>query len=105
MARDFARSFYKSKEWESCRAAFMASRGYLCEDCLARGIYTPGKIVHHIEALTPLNITNPEVTLSFNNLRLVCQQCHADEHHRKSERRYEIGPDGEIIVPPASSGE
>ena len=70
--------------------------GGLCEDCMARGIYTPGIVVHHVDPITPDNIRDPRVTLCFDNLRLVCQDCHAKAHH-PSENRYEYGPNGEII--------
>lgn len=95
MARPFAKAFYHSTEWQRCREAYAQSVHYLCEDCLKRGIYRPGVIVHHIEELTPFNITNPEITLGFNNLRLVCRDCHAKEH---SEKRYWIDEDGKIIL-------
>lgn len=98
MAKQFSRSFYKSKEWEDCRAAFMANRGYLCEDCLKRGIYTPGKEVHHVEELTPANITNPEKTLAWSNLCLLCHECHRLRHQHRHEQRYQIGPGGEVTV-------
>lgn len=40
----------------------------------------PGEIVHHIEHLTPNNINNPAITLSEDNLELLCRDCHAVEH-------------------------
>ena len=55
MAKDFARSFYSSKQWQDCRNEYAKRRHHLCEDCLRRGIYKPGVIVHHIEELTPEN--------------------------------------------------
>lgn len=97
MARKFAESFYKSKAWETCRAGYIKSVGGLCEDCLAKGIYTPGDTVHHIEHITQQNINNPEITLNWNNLRLVCRQCHADEHKKKDNRRYEVDSEGNVI--------
>ena len=99
MARPFAKAFYKSAEWQRCREAYAQSVHYLCEDCLKRGIYRPGVIVHHIEELTPFNITNPEIALGFNNLRFVCRDCHAKEHKASEKgRRYLIGENGEIIL-------
>lgn len=97
MAQEFSKEFYHTKEWKRTREAYGKSKRWLCEDCLLRGVYTPGVIVHHIEELTPLNITNPEITLGFGNLRLVCRKCHAEEHDQ-SGRRYVIGDDGEIII-------
>ena len=77
----------------------MAYRGYLCENCLKRGIYKPGVIVHHVEELTPYNIENPEVSLSWSNLRLVCRECHSKEHDKRmKDKRYTFGSNGEVIV-------
>lgn len=97
MAREFAKAFYKSKAWQNCRSAYIKSVGGLCEDCLACGIYTPAKVVHHIECITPENINNPRITLDFNNLKAVCQDCHALEHKRKTQNRYIIDENGNIF--------
>lgn len=80
MAKDFATPFYNSSAWRACRAAYIKKRYGLCEDCLARGDITPGVIVHHIIPITPDNINNPGITLSFSNLRLLCRDCHAAVH-------------------------
>jgi len=99
MAKDFSRQFYSSKAWQSCRNEYASRHGWLCEDCLKRGIYKPGKEVHHVEELTPLNINRPEVTLSFDNLVLLCKECHKARHDKRNNgRRYLIGDDGEIII-------
>ena len=66
---------------------------------MKRGIYKPGIEVHHIEELTPLNIHRPEVALNMDNLVLLCRECHKARHDaRMRDRRYVIGPDGEVIV-------
>ena len=99
MSKDFARRFYSSKAWQDCRNTYSAMRGHLCENCLARGIYKPGEIVHHVIELDPVNINNPEIALGFNNLRLVCRECHAEEHDKRMQgRRYTVGADGEIFI-------
>lgn len=92
----YAERFYKSQAWKKCREAYSKSKGHLCEDCLLKGRYTPGVIVHHIIELTPENISDPRVTLNWDNLRLVCRKCHGEEHAHK--RRYLIGDNGEIII-------
>src|SRR5690606_16040460 len=74
----WARSFYKSRAWRRCREAYIAYRHGLCERCGAGG-----KIVHHKVYLTTDNINDPEVTLSFDNLELLCQDCHNREHHER----------------------
>lgn len=98
MAREFAREFYDSTEWKLCRDRYAKSVGRLCEECLRQGIYKPGKIVHHKTEITPENITKPEVTMSFNNLELVCMDCHAKLHGRK--KRYFVDEFGNVTTTP-----
>ena len=97
--QDFARPFYKSKAWEQTRTSYAASVGWLCEDCLARGLIVPGKVIHHITPLTPQNINDPRITLGWDNLRLVCQDCHAQEHRKNSGRRWTVTADGKVMPP------
>ena len=80
MAKEFARKFYSSKQWQDCRNEYMKERQYLCENCLRQGIYRPARYVHHIIELDPINIENPEIALGFDNLECVCRACH-DEYH------------------------
>jgi len=77
--KPWARHFYKSKAWGKVREAYIAYRHRLCERCGAGG-----KIVHHKIYLTPDNINDPEITLSFDNLELLCQECHNLEHHERA---------------------
>lgn len=39
-----------------------------------------GEIVHHKIYIGYKNIYNPNVTLNFNNLELLCRDCHNKEH-------------------------
>lgn len=64
---------------------------------MKKGILTTGEIVHHIEHLTPENISDPNVSLNFANLRLVCRKCHGEEHST-NERRYVIDEEGRVIA-------
>ena len=75
MAKEFAKAFYKSKAWLKCRAAYIQSVFGLCERC-----QRPGDIVHHKIKLTSRNINDPAVTLNWENLELLCQECHNREH-------------------------
>ena len=86
MAKEYAKSFYKSKAWQRCRDEYAKSVNWLCEDCLEQGIYKPGEIVHHMIEITPENINDPMVTLNWDNLRLVCRECHAEKHGKKIKR-------------------
>ena len=95
--QEWAREFYFSPAWRSCRAAYIRKAGGLCERCLKKGIYTSGEIVHHKVHLTPENIGDPTITLSFDNLELVCRNCHADIHQRK-EKRYRFDEFGRVVT-------
>jgi len=96
MSRDFARKFYSSQAWADCREAYKKSVGGLCERCMARGQVEPGEIVHHRIHLTPETINDPEYTLNWNNLELVCRSCHAEEHGAR-KKRYIVNENGEVI--------
>ena len=93
--KEYARAFYSSKAWKDTRTAYAKSKGGLCEICLAKGLYRPGVIVHHKRNLSPENINDPTVTLCWDNLQLVCRDCHAREHDRR-QRRYRIDEMGRV---------
>lgn len=82
MAQDWAKWFYSSKSWKQCREAYKASKHYLCEKHQDKGELVPGRIVHHKVKLTRRNIHDPTVTLNWDNLWLLCDDCHAEEHKR-----------------------
>ena len=94
--KDFAAAFYKSRAWRNCRAAYAKSVGGLCEQCLKKGIYKPGEIVHHKAELSPENIDNPEITLAWENLELLCRDCHAKAHG--TVKRYKVDEMGRVTV-------
>ncbi|MHB9947003.1 HNH endonuclease [Clostridium botulinum] len=81
MAKEFAKPFYKSKEWQRCREGFIKSVYGLCNRC-----GKPGYIVHHKIKLTPQNINNTYVTLSWDNLEYLCHDCHNKEHMSKDHK-------------------
>ena len=93
--KEFAAKFYKSKRWQDCRRAYASSVGGLCERCLKRGLYSAGEIVHHKVPITPENIDDPNVTLRWDNLELLCRDCHGSEH-RGFERRWKVDEAGRI---------
>lgn len=80
MARDFSSPFYHSQSWRKTREAYFRFQNGLCERCKREGRLTQGAIVHHKEHLTPQNIDDPSISLSFDNLELLCRDCHAAEH-------------------------
>ena len=91
------KAFYNSKEWQQCRKDYLAKVGGLCERCERKGIIRPAKIVHHKEYISPNNIKDPAILLSFDNLEAVCQECHNMEHHPNS-RRYRIDKFGNVEI-------
>lgn len=94
--KDFAKEFYNSPAWKRTRESYRQYRGGLCEVCYADGIVKAGEIVHHKIELTPENITNVDIALGFDNLQLVCRECHAKAHDRR-QRRYKLDELGRVI--------
>lgn len=90
MAKEFSRSFYKSSAWKTARDSYWRAKGGLCEDCLEQGRIKTGAEVHHLIELTPDNIGNPAVALGWDNLRLLCHDCHMKKHRGSTAIRYEI---------------
>ena len=96
MAKEFAKQFYHSQAWVQLRNLYAQKRHYLCEDCLAKGEYRHGDIVHHVIELTPDNIHDNSVTLNENNLRLVCRSCHKRIHDGDNNKRWTVDEWGKI---------
>jgi len=95
--REWARRFYCSKAWIRCRQGYAKSVGGLCERCLSKGIYTPGVEVHHKVKLTPRNVRNPDVALNWDNLELLCKDCHMEEHHT-NQHRWRVDDEGTLKI-------
>jgi 5-methylcytosine-specific restriction endonuclease McrA len=93
--KEYAKSFYKSKRWQTTRLAYLKSVGGLCERCLKKGIYRPAVIIHHKVYLTAENINTPEVALSWDNLEAVCRECHEQEHTGDG-KRYKVDENGRV---------
>ena len=96
-APEAQQKFYGSSVWKKCRAEYRKSVGGLCERCKAKGLIEPGYIVHHKEYVSAKNMTDPEVLLNWDNLELLCQNCHNLEHKVEKKRRYVVLPDGRVI--------
>ncbi len=97
MAREFSKSFYNSPAWRKVRKSFISHRasidGGMCEMCHE----VPGFIVDHIEELTPENINDTSMTLSWSNLQYLCLVCHNKKTFgSKEENNYYFGEDGYI---------
>ena len=88
--------FYGTPAWKATRLAYAKSCGGLCERCLSRGIYKAGEIVHHKMHMTPANMHDPNVALNWNNLQLLCRDCHALMH--KPTKRYKVDELGRVTA-------
>ena len=80
MAKPFAISFYNSAAWKACRDSYVSERtvidGGMCERCQE----VPGEELHHKQVLTAANIHDSDVTLSRDNLKWLCKNCHFAAH-------------------------
>jgi len=76
--KEWAEKFYKGKRWQQCRNAYYIFKYGICERC-----GNAGSIVHHKIYITPKNINDPDITLSFDNLELLCEDCHKKEHSKQ----------------------
>ena len=97
-------AFYVTWTWRKCRTAFAKSKGNLCEHCLKRGIIEPGSKdqpleVHHKIPITADNVNDPNVTMNWNNLELLCKKCH-DEQKAKKPKRWRVDANGRVTVCP-----
>ena len=99
MAHEYAKGFYASEAWHKTRLGYIRHRrsvdGGMCEECHEQ----PGYIVHHKKEISPKNINDDKVTLSWSNLQYVCKACHDRIHEYcgrgRSQRRVEFDENGE----------
>lgn len=92
MAREFAKTFYKSKAWQKCREGYIASVFGLCEKC-----QRPGYIVHHKIELTPWNINDPAISLGWDNLQYLCLDCHNRVGNSNTAEGLMFDENGELV--------
>ena len=105
MAERFADQFYGSYAWQQCRRAYKEAKGRLCERCLAKGLINPGSRqnplqVHHKIHLTEENLMDPTISLNWDNLELLCQQCHLEEHadDHQNTKRWRVDENGRVEI-------
>ncbi len=79
--KEYAREFYTSAAWRSCSKSYMQSQNYICERC--GGV---AEICHHKTHLTPENINDPAIALSWSNLEALCMDCHNREHMARQSK-------------------
>lgn len=72
--------FYNSVEWRTLSAKYTQDKGYRCSICRAMATQ-----VHHIKPIqTP---EGWEQRLDYDNLELLCLDCHNKEHNRFVKRK------------------
>lgn len=69
----------------------MSSKLYTCERC-----GRPAQICHHKKHLDDVNVHDPTVALSFDNLEALCIDCHNTEHGSPRDLPL-FSPAGEIV--------
>ena len=92
--KQWAKEFYHGKSWKETRQAYLVAQHYLCERC-----GEIAKIVHHKTYLNRNNINNTDITLNWDNLEALCQDCHNREHHKQqtTAARYKFDRYGNVI--------
>ena len=80
MAKEFSKAFYKSRTWQRVRQFIWKRDNGLCQDCLKKGLITPGK---------------------EDNLITLCKSCHEARHNASARsRRYSVKADGSVEILP-----
>ena len=94
MAKDFSKRFYNSSSWVTTRNAYARSKYGICEKCGA-----VGEEVHHIIPLTPSNINDPNISLNWDNLMLLCRSCHEliEEKAKATVEGIRFTKDGQVM--------
>lgn len=101
MAKNWAKSFYKSRAWQGSRKAYIARRvlvdGGMCEHCRER----LGYIVDHKVELTPVNIADIDIALNPRNYQYLCINCHNKKTFGKNddENEYFFDENGQLHPP------
>ena len=87
-------NFYNSKAWKQNRVAYAISQHCICERC-GRPVYVSGineslpkkkrlrYIVHHKIHLNEENMNDDSIAFDWNNLELLCIECHNREHYEQ----------------------
>lgn len=77
--RDPATKRRYGRAWKRIRDSYAAAHP-LCEECLAKGVYTPTEEIHHMLPLSQGGTHDRE------NLKALCKSCHARIHAERGDR-------------------
>ena len=90
--KEYAKAFYKGKQWKKISRLYMEQQHYICERC--GGVAT---ICHHRKYISPANINNPAITLNFDNLEALCVKESAElEEYKKAIEELERMKKGRV---------
>jgi 5-methylcytosine-specific restriction endonuclease McrA len=74
-----ATGFYQSKRWKLTAQRIRQRDDYICQKCKCL-VKHKQHAVHHIVELTIMNYKNEDIAFNENNLILLCNSCHRQEH-------------------------
>ena len=77
-------SFYASRQWQDLRNQRWYDADGLCEMCKKKGIIREGIDVHHLVEISK----DWSKRLDYDNLVLLCKDCHNEIHNRQSALKY-----------------
>lgn len=77
---DKYKQFYNSRDWKNIREQVLCDHEFLCQDCKKNGKIKMGNQVHHIEPIQD----NWNKRLDYDNLIVLCAECHNKRHERNS---------------------
>jgi 5-methylcytosine-specific restriction endonuclease McrA len=83
--------FYHSKNWLMVSKMKLLECNYTCNKC---GKY--GNHVHHKIPITDTNVGDTNITLSSDNLVVLCQECH-NKVHGRGENKAVFDSSGNLI--------
>lgn len=107
----YRKDVYKTKTWKKTRVAFAIYKNCICEKC-GKPIYMSGAtpylpkdkrrtgIVHHKEYLTETNYNDDNIAYNWDNLELLCKDCHELTHHANISCRKDMMFDEEGNIKP-----
>lgn len=82
VAADNIHGFYICKPWLKLRALVLKEQHHECQDCKAKGLYTPATTVHHEKTVRKF----PWLALTKSNLTALCDECHYARHHKTESK-------------------
>jgi len=80
------KAFYNNSLWTNKRVEILKRDNNECQKCKAKGRYSEGQCVHHIQHVKKA----PHLALSDDNLITLCNSCHDEEHPEKFNNKPKV---------------